>query len=200
MRYDVDPDTGKILHIDDPNLYGDKAAEYGFCLPGTVFTDPTDRDFIVSYTQRNRGAYHDFQRKASELLGRGTLPVNGDTAFYTFDLEGGYGNPVAIGRIGLGEDGEQLQAQLFDGDEGTPASATQCTVGEFHTEDGAFAAQNRVLGNVVYRGEEPTAYTLVQLGGEPSYLRYVDMEPPVINGFCEPGTVVAVRADVPVTA
>jgi hypothetical protein len=201
MRYIINPETGKITDITDPNLYPPKKDDLGnlnndFCTRNTIFA-PHSPAAYTSATERQ--AYHTFQAEASKLLERGTWPVNASEEHYEFSSHGP--SVVAIGRIGLDKDRKHLQAQLFNGADGTPIAATECVIlPSMHGKDGVFAAATRVLGIAMYRGETDTPYALVQLGSDLQSLPTLETDPPLINGYCEQGAVVAVPAEVSASA
>lgn len=197
MRYIIDPKTGKIVDITDPHLYSNTkdAAYNNFCPPDTVFPPRSD---MVYYPAADREAYHAFQSKATEQLDRATWPRNaGDEHFAFLAVPRAV---VAIGRVTLTEDEEALQAQLFNGANDTPVAATECVIlPSMHGEGGSLADSNRTLGNVMYPGETDVPYTLVQLGADVRFIPH-ETEPPLLNAYCEPGAIVAVRAETPVSS
>lgn len=197
MRYIIDPVTGKISDITDPRLYSNKkdAAYHNFCPPDTVFPPHSS---IVYYPAADRKAYHAFQAKATEHLDRATWPRNAGDELFTFPAI-----PravVAIGRVVMDEDETALRAQLFNGANDTPSAATECVIlPSMHGAGGSFADSNRTLGNVMYPGETNVPYTLVQLGADVRFISPPD-DPPLLNAYCEPGAIVAVRAETPISS
>lgn len=193
MRYVIDPQTGQVTEFTDPDLYKDRP-DYGideqYCSPDTTFPPES---FSAYHLQINRTAYHDFQANATKQLEKGTKPIQGKDEFHTFTDEQITWLP-AIGRIGLTDDGKALKAQLYNGADGTPSVATSCYVSPLHSQEGELADSNRVLGHVMYHGETDTPYTLVQLGSDAASLQVISV-PPLVNGPCEPGNVVAVRSE-----